>query len=78
MSEQHCIHCAVIACDCGAYHGTDGTVAVDAGERVLYRFAQTHEQIECGDEECDRVHQYALDDDDVSRLAHCEHCEAHQ
>lgn len=70
-----CTKCAVILCECGAYHETDGTVVVETESGTLYRFEQTEEQREEGDTNCDIVAQYRLTDDEVESLdQHCQYC----
>lgn len=74
--KQVCTKCAVILCECGAYHETDGTVIVETDGGNLYRFAQTLEQVGEGDTVCDIVAQYRLSDDEVESLEqNCQFCE---
>lgn len=74
--KECCIECAAILCECGAYHGTDGTVAVESDRGPLYVFAQTREQEDEGDAPCALRWQYALCDAEVDRLAEsCVQCQ---
>lgn len=75
--EPRCPRCAVVLCDCGAYHGVDTTMPPESSDHGdLYTFRQSREQIDAGDEECGRTYRYALTDDEVDRLGPCSRCDA--